>query len=94
MVWINLYNNKFSVKYLYATLESGSLVSFPKWVLWNSWVPSKVDFFCVGPSWSKVFSLDQIQKKGWFLVRCFLCKEEEESIDHILLHYSLVRIFW
>ena len=26
--------------------------------------------------------------------RCFLCKEEEESIDHILLNCSLVRILW
>ena len=26
--------------------------------------------------------------------RCFLCKEEEESIDHIILHCSKARVLW
>ena len=26
--------------------------------------------------------------------RCFLCKKEEEFIDHILLYCSLVKILW
>ncbi|RVW18506.1 Beta-catenin-like protein 1 [Vitis vinifera] len=26
--------------------------------------------------------------------RCFLCKEEEESTDHILLHYAKVSVPW
>ena len=30
MVWINLYSNQFSVKYLYVPLEPRSMVSFPK----------------------------------------------------------------
>ena len=26
--------------------------------------------------------------------RCFLCELEEESIDHILLHYNKARFLW
>ena len=26
--------------------------------------------------------------------RCFFCNEEEETIDHILIHYSKARILW
>ena len=26
--------------------------------------------------------------------RCFFCNEEEETFDHILVHYSKARILW
>ena len=26
--------------------------------------------------------------------RCFLCKEEKESMDHILLHYAKASVLW
>ena len=95
MVWMNLSNNKFSVKHLYATLELGVLISFSKSVVWNLWVPSKVNFFAWEATMGKVLTIDQLQKRGWSLVnRCFLCKEEEESIDHTLLHCLKVRILW
>ena len=50
IVWMNLYNNKFFVKYLYVALEPRDLVSFPKQIVWNSWVSSKVNFFVWGAS--------------------------------------------
>ena len=43
MVWMN--NLNFPVKFLYATLEPGAAVSFLRRVVWNSWVPLKVNFF-------------------------------------------------
>lgn len=59
MVWMNLYNNKYSIKHLYATLELWVLISFPKRVVWNLWVPSKVNFlFLWEATWGKVLVLD------------------------------------
>ena len=26
--------------------------------------------------------------------RCFLCQQREESVDHLLLHYSKTRVLW
>ena len=26
--------------------------------------------------------------------RCFLCEEKEEAVDHLLLHWSKVRMLW
>ena len=53
MVWMNLDINKFSIKQLYAVLELGVVVSFSTRVVWNSWVPSKVNFFAWEASWGK-----------------------------------------
>ena len=44
-VWMTLDVNKFSIKPLYVVLEPRVVVSFPTWVVWNSWVPFKVNFF-------------------------------------------------
>ena len=70
-------------------------MSFPRQVIWNLWVPSKVNFFAWEAIWGKVLTLDQLQKRGWSLInRCFFCKEEEESINHIFLHCFLVKFLW
>ena len=95
MVWMNLHNLNFSMKLLYATLESRVIMSFTRQVIWNLWVPSKVNFFAWEAIWGKVLTLDQLQKRGWSLInRCFFCKEEEEFINHIFLHCFLVKFLW
>ena len=95
MVWMNSDINKFSIKQFYVVLELRVVVSFPTRVVLKSWVLSKVNFFAWEALWGKVLTLDQLQKHRWSLVnRCFLCKEDEQFIDHILLHCSLVRILW
>ena len=45
IVWLNSDINKFSIKQFYTVLETRVIVSFPTWVVWNSWVPFKVNFF-------------------------------------------------
>ena len=40
-------------------------------------------------------TLDQLKKRECALVnRCFLCGEDEESIEHILIHCSKVWELW
>ena len=42
-----------------------------------------------------MLTLDQLKKRGRILAnRCFLCCEEEESIDHILIHCTRARVLW
>ena len=58
-------------------------------------MPTKVCFFAWEASWGKVLTLDQLKKRGRFLAnRCFLCREEEESIDYILIQRSRTRVLW
>ena len=84
----------FSVKFLYSALDSRSAVQFPKSIIWSpcelKWV-----FFAWEVSWGTVLTLDQLKKRGQPLAnRCFLCRVEEESIDHILIHCTKARVLW
>jgi hypothetical protein len=43
----------------------------------------------------KILSLDNLRKKNMVLVnRCGMCKKDEESIDHLLLHYECTQFFF
>ena len=42
-----------------------------------------------------MLTLDQLTRRGrTFANRCFLCGEEEETVDHLLVHCSKARLLW
>ena len=42
-----------------------------------------------------MLTLDQLKRRGIPLVnRCFLCEENEETIDHLLIHCSRAKMLW
>ena len=85
----------FSVKSLYSVLEPRIAVPFPWNIIWSPCVPTKVGFFALEASWGKVLTLDQLKRRGWAIANgCFLCCAEEESINHIIIHYSKARVLW
>ena len=46
-------------------------------------------FFAWEATWVRILTLDQLKRRGWRIPnRCYLCKEEEETSDHILIHCS------
>ena len=58
-------------------------------------VPTKVCFFAWEAMWGRVLTLDRLQRRGLQLPnRCFLCGCEEESVNHILIHCTVVRVLW
>ena len=95
MLWKETSNGIFPVKSLYNDLASRRVDLFPYGMIWSPSVPTKVSFFAWEASWGKVLTLDQLKKRGRALAnRCFLCCEEEESIDHIPMHCSKARVLW
>ena len=95
MLWKETTNGIFSVKFIYNDLSSRRVGLFPHGLIWSPSVPTKVSFFAWEASWGKVLTLDQLKKRGRVLAnRCFLCCEEEESIDHIPMHCSKARVLW
>ena len=42
-----------------------------------------------------MLTLDQLKRRGIPLVnRCFLCEENEETVDHLLIHCSRAKMLW
>ena len=48
VVWTKAKDGRFFVKSLYKALEPERLGDFPARVIWNSLMPSRVSFFCLG----------------------------------------------
>ena len=78
----------FSVILMYRKLMHSLPTDFPWHSIWNPIVPPKLGFFAWEASWGK-------EREGIPLVnRCFLCEEEEETIDHLLIHCSRAKMLW
>ena len=60
-------NGKFSSKALYSALKLGSTTLFPTSVFWNSWVPPKVGFFCLGGYLDNGFNFGSFKEEGMIL---------------------------
>ena len=85
----------FSVRQMYRKLMFSPPLDFPSRSIWNPIVPPKLGFFAWEASWGKVLTLDHLKRRGITLVnRCFLCEENEETIDHLLIHCSRAKMLW
>ena len=88
-------NDVFSVKIIYRVLDYSPQVVFPTRTIWNPVIPPRFGFFAWEASWGKVLTLDQLKRRGRALTnRCFLCEEDEEDINHLLVHCKKARILW
>ena len=58
-------------------------------------MPPKIGFFAWEATWGKVLTLDQLKRREMtFANICFLCKEDEETIDHLLIHCKSAKLLW
>ena len=86
IVWKLSKEGCFTVKSLYGALEGRGEDSFPRLMILNPCVSSKVCFFAWKVLWEKILTLDQLQKRDRHLTnRITLCGEAEENIYHLLL---------
>ena len=82
---------------MYEVLNRPASLSMPFSALsvWNPLVPLKVGFFAWKASWGKVLTLDQLKKRGRPLVNiCYLYEKEEETLNHLLVHYPQANMLW
>ncbi|WKA02253.1 hypothetical protein VitviT2T_020466 [Vitis vinifera] len=93
--WKGGKSGRYKVKMAYSGLVNPSDIVFPEKSIWVNSVPTKVAFFAWEASWEKVLTLDRLQRRGWHLPNCcFLCGCAEESVNHILIHCTVVRALW
>ena len=79
----------------YKVVQPSSGFPFPEKGIWIPCAPIKTAFYTWKATWSKVLTLDKLQRRGWQLPnRCYLCGCTEETIHHILLHCIIVSSLW
>ena len=55
----------------------------------------RICLFAWEVTWAKILTLDQLKKGEWRIPnRCYLCKIEDETSDHILIHCLKARLLW
>ena len=95
VLWRQGRSGRFRVKEAYSLLTRSNDTGFPSRSIWVARVPTKVAFFAWEATWGKVLTLDRLQRRGVQLPNCcFLCGCEEENVNHILIHCTVVRALW
>ena len=85
----------FSVKAMYKGFDITHAFDFPYRLIWNSVVPPKIGIFAWEAAWGKVLTLDNLKRRGMtFANRCFLCEEDEETINYLLIHCRSAKMLW
>ena len=54
-----------------------------------------VSFFAWEASWNRILTIDQLNRRGWNMPnRCYLCKVEEETSDHLIIFCKKATMLW
>ena len=87
MFWRVSKKGFFTVKSFFSSIVPCIGREFPLSLVWNPWVPKRVSFFAWESIWRRILTMDQLKRRGWVLPsRCYLCKADEESTNHVLIH--------
>ena len=94
-IWRLSSNGQYSAKSAYDGFFLGSTLFGPWERIWKSWAPPKCRFFMWLVAHNKCWTADRLARRGLpHPEYCPLCDQEEETIDHLLVHCVFAREFW
>ena len=86
-IWRLSSNGQYSAKLAYEGFFLGSTLFGPWERIWKSWAPPKCRFFVWLVAHNKCWTVDRLARHGLPHPEfCPLCDQEEETIDHLLVH--------
>ena len=95
LVWKIERKGTFKVNSYYRSLKEDNSPLFPVKEVWGSYAPLRTRFFAWEAVWGKISTIDMLMRRGWSMAnRCNLCKENEETANHILIHCGKTRDLW
>jgi hypothetical protein len=95
LLWTPSSNQKFTVKSYYTLLQSGEHSYFPWRSVWKVKVPPRVAFFLWTAALDRILMVDTLKKRGFTLGNwCCLCKMNEETTNHLLIHCEYTSALW
>ena len=69
--------------------------NFPWKGVWKAKIPKRVAFFLWTAVHGQILTLDNLMLRGRILVnRCCVCHQNEETVDHLLLHCPVAHSLW
>jgi hypothetical protein len=93
--WVPSKKGVFKVKSFFSFLVGSKGQCFPWKRAWQTQAPSRVAFFAWTAALGKILTVDNLRKRKIIIVdRCYLCKRDGESVDHLLLHCDVASTLW
>lgn len=69
--------------------------NWPWKMIWKTKSPAKVAVFGWIVTWGVCLTQENLQRRGFLLAnRCYLCEEDQESVEHLFLHCRISRQCW
>jgi hypothetical protein len=93
--WVASKKGLFKVKSFFSSLTCSGDSRFPWKCVWRTQAPPRAAFFTWSTALGKILTVDNLRKRHLIIVdRCWLCKRDGESVDHILLHCDVASALW
>ena len=95
LVWNPNRSVSFDSRSFYHVLHVPIEICFPWKSIWRVKAPPRVAFFIWSTAWGRILTCDNLKKRGFVLVGwCCMCKNADETVDHLLLHCWATRQLW
>jgi hypothetical protein len=95
LVWRSYRKGIFDSRSFYHVLHVPTEICFPWKSIWGVKAPHRVAFFMWMVAWGRILTCDNLKKRGFVLAGwCCMCKDADETMDHLFLHCSVARKLW